>query len=234
MRININLILNKKHALKAHLRYKGSKKTIVDLNNELMLGWKLCKAKIYPQVKIKNLRITKYFGVPKWKLVSEFKNTFEDKKRSFFLNNKSFINFLPSTTYTYNQNRTCSRFYGYRLGVKGRFSSFALRYNNIRRKKFLIQGKDEKFLAKLNFLGLNLTQTKVTFFASQPKTTFYKLKIYTVYNRRKRKIFIKFKNLFRLDKHFNKKVFIEGKSEPIKSLIERFDLKKKLEKLNLK
>lgn len=83
MRINNNLILNNKHALKARFRYRGSKKTVVDLNNELMLGWKLSKAKVYPQVKTNNLRITRFSGVPKWKLLCKVKNSSEKKKEVF-------------------------------------------------------------------------------------------------------------------------------------------------------
>lgn len=50
-------------------------------------------------------------------------------------------------------------------------------------------------------------------------------------------MFIKFKNIFKQDENFSKKILIEKKKEPLKNLIKRFKLKKKLKKfkkLNLK
>jgi len=215
MKFNNNLVVNKEHALKARFRYKTEKQVVGDLNHELVLGWNLLKAKIYPRVKFSGIRVSKFSGVPKWKMLSEAIKVPLFKKRSFFQMNKSFVNIRLARTYILRKPKSSSKFRGFRLNARGYFFSSWAKLKDLYRQKLI--SKKGSFQRKLIFvdskLGLN------SFPKQPPKTLLRKLKLYTFFHRDTRKTQIRYRSYFKLKPVFTSKDIAKSRQRPLRNIL---------------
>jgi len=229
MRFNFNKILNEKHALKAFSRGTKENNLVIDLNNKLFVGLNLPKSQTYPQISIKNNRVSKINPALKWNLAS--RSVFDNTNISFLEKPLIDVNLSNSLFYRRSYIRKKKSLLLYRDGFKGGLRPVSVRSRFLRFCRTALSKSSVS--SKLYYLNLH---SKTNLIFQRPKISCVTSKLYTVFDRKnknlKKHFSVNFKVLSKsfiyssIQKKFQKKIISKNTKNIFSKILTQFENKK--------